>query len=243
MEQPMDPAATQGLPMDPAAAPVAAGAPAPGGNLPAPNPEIMSPVVAAHMDEMDRMTQLMDPKTGEAYDRVVTAGMTMLYSEENSDMMQKILMDDEIPVPNKLGEGVANLMVMMDNQGNGSIPKEIIVPAGINLMFEAADYMHEVGIEVTEADLGAALELLIKGVLVGYGIDPAAMDKVVDNMGEKLGFADTPEGKKVGEMEGEDEAVTGSPEPGEKGIIPMDEEAAFQQGFKDERKAAIGVGE
>lgn len=218
MDQPMTPAApAQGAPAQP---------------MQAPNPEIMSPIVAGHMDELDQMTQMMDEKMGAAYDRVLTAGMKMLYSPENAEMMQDLILSEEIPVANKLGEGIANLLVMMDNQGNGTIPKEIMVPVGIALMFEAADYLFEVGIEVTEDDLGAGLELLIKGVLVGYGIDPAAMDEVIDNMGQKLGF-----------KEGGEEAVTGSAAPGEKGIVPMDEEAAFQQSFKDERKAQLGAGE
>ena len=218
------------MPVDqgmPAAGAVPAAAPA-GGALPEPNPQTMSPVVQEHMPALEKMTELMDPKMGEAYDRVVTAGMKMLYSDENAEMIQNIVMDDEIPVANKLGEGVANLMVMLDNQGNGTIPKEIMIPAGITLLFEAAEYLFECGIDVTQEDLGAALELLLKGIFVGYGIDPAAMDKVIDAMGQKLGF----EG-------GDEEAVTGEAAPGEKGIEPMDEEAAFQQAFKDERKAQI----
>ena len=218
----------QGMPPAAGAAPAA---PPAGGEMQAPNPEIMSPLIQQFMPQIDKMTQLMDPKMGDSYDRVVTAGMKMLYSQENAEMMHSIVLNDEIPVANKLGEGIANLMVMMDNQGNGTIPKEIMVPAGITLMFEAADYLFEIGVEVTEEDLGAALELLMKGILVGYGIDPAAMDKVIDAMGQKLGFEST------GDEDGE--AVTGSPAPGEKGIEPMDEEAAFQQGFKDERKAQI----
>ena len=216
--------------------------PAPqGGAMQQPNPEIMSPIVMAHMDELNQMTSLMDGKLGDAYDRVLTAGMKMMYSADNSQLMQDIILNDEIPVANKLGEGIANLLVMMDNTGNGTIPKEILVPVGVALMFEAADYLFEVGIEVTEDDLGAALELLIKGVFVGYGIDPAKIDQIIDDMGAKLGFDDTDEGKKLNDMPGDDDAVTGEAAEGEAGIEPMDEEAAMQQGFKDERKRQLGM--
>lgn len=224
------------------AAPAPAAAPAPqGGGMQQPNPEIMSPIVAAHMDELEQMASLMDGKLGDAYDRVLTAGMKMMYSADNSQLMQDIIMNDEIPVANKLGEGIANLLVMMDNTGNGTIPKEVMVPVGVALMFEAADYLFEVGVEVTEDDLGAALELLIKGVFVGYGIDPAKIDQIVDDMGAKLGFDDTDAGKKVAEMPGDEEAVTGEAPEGEVGIEPMDEEAAMQQGFKDERQRQLGM--
>lgn len=227
--------------MDPMQTQAPAPGAAPAGNMPPPNPEIMSPIVAGHMDELEQMAAMMDGKMGDAYDRVVTAGMKMLYSPDNAKMMQEIITNEDVPIANKLGEGIANLLVMMDNTGNGTIPKEVLVPAGVALMFEAADYLFEIGVEFTENDLGAALELLIKGVFVGYGIDPAKMDKIVDDMGAKLGFDDTDEGKKVNEMSGAEVAETGEAPEGKSGIEPLDEEAAMQQGFKEERARQMGV--
>lgn len=192
------------------------------GQLPPPDPAILSPIVLEHMDELEQMRSLLDGKLGDAYDRVLTAGMKMMYSAENSKMMQGIIMDEKIPVANKLGEGIANLLVMMDNQGNGTIPKEVLVPVGVALMFEVADYLFEVGIEFTEDDLGDALELLIRSVLVGYGIDPSKIDDVIEDMGAKLGFDETDQGKKVAEM---------PDAPAEKTPTSDNEESAFQQGF------------
>lgn len=237
MDQQMQP--TQGGILNQATA-----APAPQGGqgaLPPPNPETMSPVVMNHMDELERMTSMMDGKLGDAYDRVLTAGMKMLYSPDNAQMMQEIITNEDVPIANKLGEGIANLLVMMDNTGNGTIPKEVLVPVGVALMFEAADYLYELDIEVTEDDLGAALELLIKGVFVGYGIDPAQVDAIIDDMGAKLGFDETEEGKRIAAMPGKEEPVTGAAPAGEKGIEPLDEEVAFKAGFKDERKSQLGI--
>jgi len=237
----MDPMQTQ---QPPAGSPAATAPVSQGGGgapMPQPNPEIMSPIVASHMDELEQMAAMMDGKMGDAYDRVVTAGMKMLYSPDNAKMMQEIIGNDEVPVANKLGEGIANLLLMMDNTGNGTIPKEVLVPAGVALMFEAADYLFEIGVEITEKDLGQGLELLIKGVFVGYGIDPAKMDKIVDDMGEKLGFADTDQGKEVDAMSGEEVAETGEAPAGEAGIEPLDEEAAMQQGFKEERARQVAA--
>lgn len=196
-------------------------APAQGGQqMQAPNPETMSPIVQGHMDELAKMRQLLDGKLGDAYDRVTAAGMKMMYAPENAEMIHGLIMDEQIPVANKLGEGIANLLVMMDNQGNGSIPKEILVPVGVTLLFEAADYLFEVGVEYTEDDLGKALELMIDGVFVGYGIDPKQIDKVVDDMGKKLGFEEAAE----------------SPAEGPQGEA-AEEDAAFQQGFNQEQTA------
>ena len=205
-----------------------AGAPAQPGNLPAPNPEIMSPIVQAHMDELEQMQALLDGDLGDAYDRVLTAGMKMLYSAENSQVVTQLIEDQEIPMANKLGEGVANLLVMMDNQGNGTIPKEVLVPVGVALLFEAADFMFELGIEVTDTDLSDALELMVRAVFVGYGVDPEMIEKVVDDMAAKLGFDETETGKKLAEGP--------APEP-ETAPAPVSEEAAFEQGFAAEQAA------
>lgn len=189
------------------------------GQLPAPNPEITSPVVQAHMDELEQMRSLLDGKLGQAYDRVTTAGMKMMYSPDNAELLHSLVTDESIPVANKLGEGIANLLVMMDNQGNGTIPKEILVPVGVTLMFEAADYLFEVDVPVSEDDLAKALELMINGIFVGYGIDPSKIDKVIDDMGAKLGF---------------EEGSGDEPEPAEEDMAEGQsgedaEEAAFNQ--------------
>lgn len=196
------------------------------GQMQAPNPETMSPIIQGHMDELAKMRKLMDEKQGNAYDRVTAAGMKMMYAPDNAEMIQGLIMDEAVPVANKLGEGIANLLIMMDNQGNGSVPKEILVPVGVTLMFEAADYLFEVGVEFTEDDLGKALELMINGIFVGYGIDPAQIDKVVDDMGKKLGFE---EGADEPEPVAEDAAE------GPQGEVA--EDSAFQQGFDQEQTA------
>ena len=195
------------------------------GQLPAPNPEVMSPIVQSHMDELEQMRQMMDGKLGQAYDRVLTAGMKLLYAPESAEMVTNLVMDDQVPVANKLGEGIGNLLIMMDNQGNGTIPKEVIVPVGVALMFEAADYLFEAGIDVTEEDLGKGLELLLTTVMTGYGLDTAKMEAVIDDMGKKLGFEESAEGGEEGETASEEIAE------------PVDEEAAFNEGFAQEQQA------
>ena len=206
-------------------------APAQGqGQLPAPNPEITSPLVQAHIEELTQMRELMDDKMGNAYDRVLTAGMKMLYSPDSAQVVSDLISNEEVPMPNKLGEGVGNLVVMMDNQGNGTIPKEVLIPVGVALMFEAADYLYEVGVEVTEEDLGGALELLINSIFTGYGIDPVKMEEVIDDMGKKLGFE-----------ESEEAADSSTEETAEGPEGEAAEEAGFEQGFDAEQAKRQGM--
>lgn len=199
-----------------------------GAQLPKPNPEIMSPIIQQHIPELENMRNMLDGKMGDAYDRVLTAGMKMLYSPGTADTIQDLIFDKGIPMSNKLGEGVANLLVMMDNQGNGTIPKEVLIPVGVALLFEATDYMFECGIEVTEDDLGKALELMINGVFIGYGIDPKKMDEVIDDMGKKLGFEDSGEGD------------VDQPAPAE-APAESPEDASFNEGFANEQAARAAL--
>ena len=76
--------------------PAQGGAPAAGGQqqMQAPNPETMSPIVQGHMDELAQMRKLMDPKQADAYDRVTAAGMKMMYSPDNAEMIHGLIMDD-----------------------------------------------------------------------------------------------------------------------------------------------------
>lgn len=184
-----------------------------------PNPEITSPIVQAHMDELQAMEAAMPPELKDAYDRVLLAGKKMMYSPNTQEAIVNIITDENIPVPNKIGEGVANLVVMMDNQGNGTIPKEVIVPVAVSLMMEAADYLYEVGIDVTEQDLAEGLKILIYGIFQAYGMPPEELDKLVDQAASQMDMG--------GESEG------GLEEGGE---TEPSEDEAFEQGFNKQAR-------
>ena len=197
------------------------------------------------MDDVENMRGFMDEKQRNAFDRVVVAGKKMLYAPESAQVVQSLMMDDQIPMANKLGEGIANLMVMMDNQGNGTIPKEIMIPAGIVVMFEAADYAFEVGFEISEKDLADALEKLIYGIYAGYQIPAEKVDEVIDTLAGKLGFKEGDAEKAMDKVEEvQEEGKVREPIPG--GDNPQEEaaegpagdnaeEEAFEQGFNQQR--------
>lgn len=216
-----------------AGAPAPAAAPAGGQQLPPPNPETTSPLVKAHEDEQANMVTVMPPEMRDAYQRVVVAGKKMMYAPETAEAIHGIILDDKIPMANKLGEGVANLVVMMDNQGNGTIPKDVLVPVGVTLMFEAADYLFEVGMEVTEKDLSDAMELMVYSIFEAYGVPQAEVDKIIDKLMGDLDLDDETKEKLVGgvkereaeDMEAAEEAVEG----------PAGEEAEFNASFDAEQ--------
>ena len=222
-----------------AGAPAPVAAPAGGQQLPPPNPETTSPLVKAHEDELANMVTVMPPEMRDAYQRVVVAGKKMMYAPETAEAIHGIILDDKIPMANKLGEGVANLVVMMDNQGNGTIPKDVLVPVGVTLMFEAADYLFEVGMEVTEKDLSDAMEMMVYSIFEAYGVPQAEVDKIIDKLMSDLDLDDETKEKLVGGVkarEAEDmeaaEAETAAQETAEG---PAGEEAEFNASFDAEQ--------
>jgi hypothetical protein len=217
------------------------GAPAAGQGqqLPPPNPETTSPLVKAHEDELANMVKVMPPEMRDAYQRVVVAGKKMMYAPETAEAIHGIVLDDKIPMANKLGEGVANLVVMMDNQGNGTIPKDVLIPVGVTLMFEAADYLFEVGMEVTEKDLSDGMEMMVYSIFDAYGVPQEEVDKVIDKLMGDLDLDDETKEKLAGgvkEREAEDmEAAEAETPEQETAEGPAGEEAEFNAGFDAEQ--------
>ena len=202
-----------------------------GGQLPPPNPETTSPLVKAHEDELAAMVGAMSPELRDAYERVLVAGKKMMYAPETAEAIHGIILDDAVPMKNKLGEGIANLLVMMDNQGNGTIPKDALIPVGVALMFEAADYMFECGLEVTPEDLSDGMEMMVYSIYEAYNVPAAEVDTIVEDLMAKMDLDDETKEKLVGRVEEREAEDMAQAEAGE------DVEAtAFQQGFAAEQQ-------
>lgn len=136
-----------------------------------------------HAKELAKMRQSMPEKTRQAFDRVVLAGKKILYSRETRGMIDKF-MQIEAPIAEKLGSGIANVVIMIDNQANGNIPKDVIIPAATVLLFDAADFLRQTGEQISTQDIGKAYEMMFYGIYSGYGIKPEQLDATLNKMGE-----------------------------------------------------------
>jgi hypothetical protein len=115
------------------------------------------------------------PEVQEAYERVVIAGLKVMFSKESHKLMLDEL-QKEGPMGQKLGMGIAGLMLLLIKESNGTIPPEVIIPAGINLLTRAADFIRKSKIDkITNGDIGDAMEVFISTILEKFGVDPAKM--------------------------------------------------------------------
>ena len=127
----------------------------------------------------------MPPELQEAYERVVIAGMKVMFSKESHKLMLDEL-QKEGPLGQKLGMGIAGLMLLLIKESNGTIPPEVIIPAGINLLTRAADFIRKSKIEkITNADIGDAMEIMISTILQKFGVEPEQMEQMLNQYSDE----------------------------------------------------------
>lgn len=89
-----------------------------------------------------KVISAVPPAQQEAFARLVEAGRKILYSDQMAPEVQKALSENK-PMWQKLGEGVARLVLLLDQQSNKTAPPELLAPAALELV----------------ADLGAGLKV------------------------------------------------------------------------------------
>lgn len=122
----------------------------------------------------------MPAELQEAYERVVLAGMKVLFSKESNQLIMKEI-EQPGPVPKRLGEGVAGLMMLLFKESNQTIPPQVIIPAGTELLMQVVDFVKKAGLmEVSDQDIGAGMELMIAAVLKQFGVKPEQIQQMIN---------------------------------------------------------------
>jgi len=122
----------------------------------------------------------MPPDLQKAYDRVVIAGMKVMFSKESHRVMLQEIQRPG-PLDQRLGKGIAGLMLMLFKESNGSIPPNVIIPAGVKLLMEAVDFLRDSGLEKpTNSDIGNGMEIMISVILEKFGVAPDKMAQMLN---------------------------------------------------------------
>lgn len=99
------------------------------------------------------------PKGSEdAVQRVVAAAMKTMYSPAMREELQNEISRD-VPIPQKMAEGVVGLVLTLDKQTQGGIPQAAIFPAVLMLLGEAAELLTSAGQPVTQDDYNEAAQI------------------------------------------------------------------------------------
>ena len=139
-----------------------------------------------HAEEIRKMVSVMPEQMKTAFQKVVMAGKKVLYAPESAEMIDQI-MQSEAEISEKLGSGVANLVITLDNQANGAIPKDVIIPAATVLLFDAADMLKQAGTQISAEEIGKAYEIMFYDIFAGYGMPSDQVDDAFGRMEAEYG--------------------------------------------------------
>ena len=93
-------------------------------------------------------------------EKMVMAGMKMLYAKETRQMLMSSINADE-PVEQTLAHNIAGIMLMLWEKSQGKLPPESIGPAAAMLVYELASFFKQSGKEVSSEQVKEAITLLI----------------------------------------------------------------------------------
>lgn len=106
---------------------------------------------------------------GAAYEAVVTAARKIMYSEQMRPQIEELLRSD-MEMGEKLGMGATAVMAMLYTQSNGTIPPQLIIPAAIELVADAGDFVRKVGVKISDDDIAEGMASVVEMILDRAGV-------------------------------------------------------------------------
>jgi hypothetical protein len=130
-----------------------------------------------------RSKMTVPPQLKGAYLRIVKAGMTVMFSDQTSNMMMQQLHSSPDMVKN-LSEGIAGLMAILFKQSK-EMPQQLIVPAALELLTHAIDFVAKTKLaNLTPEQVAAATQATVYAVLAKFGIQKAQADQMLEQMSQ-----------------------------------------------------------
>ncbi len=112
-------------------------------------------------------------QNSEAMQKVVMAGMKLMYDAKIFPMFADALEKD--PSPMGIAKQTAGLMKILMDKSQGSIPKNVMIPAAVALLFEMAGFMVQAGMpKPSDEDMQGALKALVQMMVQVFGGQQAA---------------------------------------------------------------------
>lgn len=131
------------------------------------------------LQQIEKMVeQKVPPDKKDQFNRIVLAGMRVMFDKRTHKMVLQELEEDPI---NGAGEGVAKLLGLLVKQSKGRFPVELMMPAGAWLLCEALTYIQRTGTNVTDQDISQATQTLANGVLNVIGLDERKLKALIAN--------------------------------------------------------------
>lgn len=114
------------------------------------------------------------PQNADALQRVVMAGMRIMYDQKVFPAFAQAIKAD--PSPQGIAKQTAGLMKMLQDKAQGSIPRQVMIPAAMMLLFEMMSFMVQAKAidRPDDATMKAAMTTLVKLLVQVFAGAPAA---------------------------------------------------------------------
>ncbi|NBV88392.1 MAG: hypothetical protein EBR88_02605 [Betaproteobacteria bacterium] len=123
----------------------------------------------------------MPAELQEAYERVVLAGMKLLFSKETNKAVIGVLQAQDGDLAERLGKSIAGLLAELYRTSNQSMPPQVIIPAGVELLMQAADFIRKSKLEpINNKVIGDSMDVMVTTVLQMFKLDPGKIVQFVD---------------------------------------------------------------
>jgi hypothetical protein len=124
------------------------------------------------------ITAKVAPDQQKAFNRIVVAGMKLMYADKTEAMLRKQMDSAEPPIA--AGQGAAKLVGLLLAKSKGTAPFKAMIPAGVVLTCEALDFMEKAGKAQLTPDLvSEAVQEFGSAVLQVIGVTPEKLDQMM----------------------------------------------------------------
>lgn len=110
------------------------------------------------------ISAFVPPDAKDAVDRIVAAGMKIMYSPDMKDEVQEAI-TGKGPVSQRMAANVTGLIALLDQKAAGKTPVGALFPAALELLGEAAEIMSAAKVDVSQEDYNEAAQLCF--VMIG----------------------------------------------------------------------------
>ncbi len=130
--------------------------------------------------ETVRAKMQIPPEMEKPYQKMVLAGMKIMFSPETRSLIVKELAGDPAAMGDKLGVGMVRIMTYIWKESNNTLPPQLIIPVALELLMHAADFVKRAGIaEISDEEIGDAMEKTIFGLMSAFGVDPQQAEQAM----------------------------------------------------------------
>ena len=128
-----------------------------------------------------RSKMTIPPELKKAYEAGVKNGLLVMFGKQTREETLKFMEAGE-DIPQAMADGIFSVVVFLYDQSNGTMPPQIIIPVGVELLAHAVDVAKKAGIDVSDADVAEGMGKFIEAVLTASGVGPEQMQQMVAGM-------------------------------------------------------------